>query len=165
MNVSWMARGCVVLLAAGCATNPVTGRRQLSLVPEGQEIQMGQQAAVQVSREIGLVPDSALQRYVQGLGATLGAASERPALPWTFRVVDDPTPNAFALPGGYIFLTRGMMALMNSEAELVTVLGHEIGHVTARHSVQQISRAQLAQVGLGLGAVLSPTIAKYGQLA
>jgi predicted Zn-dependent protease len=165
MNVSWMARGCVLLLAAGCATNPVTGRRQLSLVPEGQEIQMGQQAAVQVSREIGLVPDSTLQRYVQGLGATLGAASERPALPWTFRVVDDPTPNAFALPGGYIFLTRGMLALMNSEAELVTVLGHEIGHVTAKHQVTMMSRAQLAQLGLGLGTVLVPELQNLGGLA
>ncbi|HEX8362724.1 MAG TPA: M48 family metalloprotease [Longimicrobium sp.] len=165
MNVPWKARGCVLLLAAGCATNPVTGRRQLSLVPEGQEIQMGQQAAVQVSREIGLVPDSALQRYVQGLGATLGAASERPALPWTFRVVDDPTPNAFALPGGYIFLTRGMLALMNSEAELVTVLGHEIGHVTAKHQVTMMSRAQLAQLGLGLGSVLVPELQSLGGLA
>ncbi len=163
MSVAWKV--CVLLLAAGCATNPVTGRRQLSLVPEGQEIQMGQQAAVQVSREIGLVPDSALQRYVQALGGTLGAASERPQLPWTFRVVDDPTPNAFALPGGYIFLTRGMLALMSSEAELATVLGHEIGHVTAKHQVTQISRTQLAQLGLGLGSVLVPELQSLGGLA
>jgi len=159
--------GCaaVLVLAAGCATNPVTGRRQISLVSEAQEVQLGQQSAVQVTQEIGLVPDSALQRYVQNIGGTLAAASERPALPWTFRVVDDPTPNAFALPGGYIFLTRGMLALMNSEAELASVLGHEIGHVTAKHQVTMMSRAQLAQIGLGLGSVLVPRLQNLGGLA
>ena len=155
----------VAVQLAGCATNPVTGRRQLALISEGQEVQLGRESAVQVSRELGLVPDSALQRYVQGIGGTLAAASERPALPWAFRVVDDPTPNAFALPGGFIFVTRGMLTLMNSEAELASVLGHEIGHVTARHQVTQISRAQLAQLGLGLGSVLMPELQGLGGLA
>jgi len=150
--------------ATGCARNPVTGQRELALVSEQQEIAMGQQAAQEVGQTIGLIKDDALQQYVQKVGASLAAESERPGLPWTFRVVDDPTPNAFALPGGFIFVTRGLMDLMNSEAELATVIGHEIGHVTARHSVQQISRAQLAQLGLGLGAVLSPTLARYGDL-
>src|SRR5262245_34415865 len=77
--------------------------------------------------------------------AACSPPGERPQLPWSFQVVDDPTPNAFALPGGYIFVTRGLMGYMDSEAELAAVLGHEIGHVTARHSVQQISRAQIAQ--------------------
>jgi len=164
-----LAAFAAVTLAAGgpaaCARNPVTGERELALVSESQEISLGQQSAQEVAQTMGLVNDEALNQYVQRVGAALAGESERPGLPWTFRVVDDPTPNAFALPGGYIFVTRGLMSLMNSEAELATVLGHEIGHVTARHSVQQISRAQLAQLGLGLGAVLSPTIAKYGQLA
>ena len=95
----------------------------------------------------------------------LAAASERPELPWTFRVVDDPTPNAFAAPGGYIFFTRGLLALMRNEAELASVLGHEIGHVTARHSVSMMSRAQLAQIGLGVGSIISPTVAQFGELA
>jgi predicted Zn-dependent protease len=158
-------RSCAVaalacVLAAGCATNPVTGRRQLTLISEAQEIQMGQQAAQEVSQQLGLVDDEALQQYVQRVGAQLAEESERPNLPWTFRVVDDPTPNAFALPGGFIFMTRGMMDLMDSEAELAAVLGHEIGHVTARHSVTQISRGQLAQLGLGVGSILFPSAAQ-----
>ena len=156
----------VLTTAVACARNPVTGRREIALISESQEIQMGQQSAQQVAQSLGLVEDEALQQYVQRIGAQLAADSERPGLPWTFRVVDDPTPNAFALPGGFIFLTRGMMNLMNSEAELASVLGHEIGHVTARHSVQQLSQMQLAQLGLGLGAVLAPEIAgQYGELA
>ncbi|MFL5541125.1 MAG: M48 family metalloprotease [Longimicrobiaceae bacterium] len=161
----WVAAALIGGGAAACAVNPVTGRTQLSLVSESQEIQLGQQSAVQVSQEIGLVPDSSLQAYVQRVGGTLAAASERPNLPWTFRVVDDPTPNAFALPGGYIFVTRGMMNLMTSEAELASVLGHEIGHVTAKHQVTMISRAQLAQIGLGLGSVLVPQLQGLGGLA
>ena len=161
-----LAAATLLCVAAGCATNPVTGRRQLSLVSEAQEIQIGQQASQQVAQQLGLVEDQALQQYVQRVGEGLARESERPNLPWTFRVVDDPTPNAFALPGGFIFLTRGMMDLMENEAELAAVLGHEIGHVTARHSVSMISRAQLAQLGLGLGSVLFPSAAQsFGGLA
>lgn len=150
---------------AGCATNPVTGRRELALISAEQEVAMGREGAAQVEQSIGLVDDAALQQYVHRVGTALAARSQRPDLPWSFRVVDDPTPNAFALPGGFIFVTRGLLALMENEAELAGVLGHEIGHVTARHSVQQLSRAQLAQVGLGIGAVLSPTVARLGDLA
>src|SRR3982751_2989188 len=153
------------LMVAACATNPVTGKRELSLVSEQQEIQMGQEGAQQVAQEIGLINDQALQNYLQGVGAAIAAKSERPNLPWTFRVVDDPTPNAFALPGGYIFVTRGLLGMMTSEAELASVLGHEIGHVTAKHQVTMISRAQLAQIGLGLGSVLLPQLQNLGGLA
>jgi len=131
-STRWIALSFMV---AACATNPVTGKRELSLVSEQQEIQMGQEGAQQVAQEIGLINDQALQQYVQGIGAAIAAKSERPNLPWTFRVVDDPSPNAFALPGGFIFVTRGLLGLMNNEAELASVVGHEIGHVTARHSV------------------------------
>lgn len=148
-----------------CATNPVTGRRELSLVSESQEIAMGQEAAQQVVGTIGLVPDSALQRYVSGIGLTLARASERPNLPWSFGVIDDPMVNAFALPGGPIFITRGIMTHMNSEAQLVSVLGHEIGHVTAKHSVQQMSQAQLAQIGLIAAVIVKPGLAQFGDLA
>ena len=162
----WVAAVALVVAAGSCAVNPVTGRRELALISEAQEIQLGRQAAAGAEQSIGLVPDSALQRYVQTIGAELARESERPHLPWTFRVVDDPTPNAFALPGGFIFLTRGMMELMDSEAELAAVLGHEIGHVTARHTVSQLSRAQLAQIGLVFGSVLFPSAAEqFGGLA
>jgi predicted Zn-dependent protease len=160
-----LALACCLTAAAGCARNPVTGQLQLALMTEAQEIEIGRQGSRDVVASIGLVPDSALQAYIQALGEPMGRASERPDLPWTFGVVDDPTPNAFALPGGFIYFTRGMLGLMTSEAELVTVLGHEIGHVTARHSVAMISRAQLAQVGLGVGGVLFPELQTIGGLA
>lgn len=163
------AIGCLVvlLLAAlwSCVRNPVTGQRQLTLISEAQEIAMGKEGAADVERSIGLVPDAELQRYIQTLGARMAKLSERPDLPWHFGVVDDPTPNAFALPGGFIYFTRGMLGLMNSEAALAAVLGHEIGHVTARHQVTLISRAQLAQLGLGLGSVLFPELEPFGGLA
>src|SRR5882672_4178953 len=130
-----------------CATNPATGHSEISLVSESQEIAMGKGAAAQVPQSTPFYQDSAVQRYVQRLGARLAAAGERPNLPWEFHVVDDPGVNAFALPGGYIFVTRGLMTDLNSEAELAAVMGHECGHVTARHSARQITREQLAQVG------------------
>ncbi len=153
-----------VLLLAACATNPVTGRRELSLIGEQQEIAMGLEAAKSASAEMGVYPDSQLQRYVTGLGLPLAKASERPNLPWSFTVIDDPVVNAFALPGGPLFVTRGILAHMNSEAQLVSVLGHEIGHVTAKHSVSQMSRAQLTQ-GLFIGAmILRPELQQFGNL-
>lgn len=158
---------CLVLLGAAlnCARNPVTGKSELALVSEGQEIQMGQQAAQQVGQSIGYVDDQALQKYVSDIGLKMAAQSERPNLPWEFRVVNDAAVNAFALPGGFIFVTRGLLSALTNEAELASVLGHEIGHVTARHSVQQISKAQLAQLGLGVGSILSSDIAQFAGLA
>jgi predicted Zn-dependent protease len=155
----------VILLTLACATNPVTGKRQLAMISEAQEIQMGQQAAQQVAKQMGLVQDQALQNYVNQVGQRLAADSERPELPWSFAVVDDPMINAFALPGGPIFLTRGILAHFNNEAEMASVLGHEIGHVTARHSVEQISKQQLAGLGLGIAMILSPQAAQFGDLA
>jgi predicted Zn-dependent protease len=148
-----------------CARNPVTGKSELSLVSESQEIQMGQEASKQVAQSIGLYDDPAAQAYVTALGKRMADQSERPNLPWEFHVVDDASVNAFAIPGGFIYVTRGLMTSINDEAELATVLGHEIGHVTNRHSVQQISKAQLAQLGLGIGSILSSDIARFGQLA
>jgi predicted Zn-dependent protease len=132
---------------------------------ESQEIEMGRQGAAEVTAAIGLYPNATLQGYVSRIGHALAATTERPGLPWEFHVVDDPSINAFALPGGFIFVTRGLLSHMTNEAELASVLGHENGHVSARHSVQQMSRQQVAAIGLGVGSVLSPAIAKYGQIA
>jgi predicted Zn-dependent protease len=154
-----------LMMAVGCALNPVTGKRELSLVSEAQEIEMGRQGAAAVTATVGLHPDVGLQAYVNRIGQALSARTERPQLPWEFHVVDDAAVNAFALPGGFIFITRGLLTHMTNEAELASVLGHESGHVAARHSVQQISRQQVAALGLGLGSVLSPVLAKYGQVA
>jgi predicted Zn-dependent protease len=159
---------CIVafsLFLTGCATNPATGERHLNLFSEAQEIQMGREADQQISASFGLYPDQQLADYVSELGVNLASKSERPNLPWTFRVLDDPTVNAFALPGGYIYVTRGILTYLDNEAELAGVVGHEIGHVTAQHSVYRMSSQQLAQLGLGVGMILSPELAKYGQLA
>ena len=159
------------LLAAGlvagisCARNPVTGKNELSLVSESQEIELGKESAAQVQQSIGFYDDPGVQAYVSEIGLRMAKASERPNLPWEFHVVNDASVNAFALPGGFIYVTRGLMTAINDEAELATVVGHEIGHVTNRHSVQQISKSQVAQLGLGLGSVLSPTVARVAGLA
>ena len=166
----WRVAGWALLagLAAGpssCARNPATGKNEIALVSESQEIQMGQQYAQQIVRSMGVYDDKKVQDYVSRLGMGMAAKSERPQLPWAFYVMDDPTVNAFALPGGSIFVTRGILTHMNNEAELVGVLGHEIGHVTARHSVQQMTRQQIAQIGLGVGSIISSDVAQYAGLA
>lgn len=96
-----LASAASLSLFAACATNPATGRRQVMLVSEAQEIEMGRQADREVTSAIGLYPDEDVQAYVARLGSELAAVSERPSLPWTFRVVDDAAVNAFALPGGF----------------------------------------------------------------
>src|SRR5207245_833260 len=106
-----------------------------------------------------------LQAYVQSMGRKLVRVSHRPNLEWRFTVVDSPVVNAFAIPGGYVYLTRGILAYLGNEAELAGVMGHEIGHVTARHSVRQITRQELAQFGLGIGSVLSPALNQLGNVA
>jgi predicted Zn-dependent protease len=157
----------VFALLAACATNPVTGRRELSLVSEAQEIEMGRQSLAASQAQTGFYDNPALTQYVSSIGMAMARASERPGLPWEFHVLDDAAINAFAAPGGFIFITRGILAVMNSGAELAGVIGHEVGHVTAKHSVTQMSNATLAQVGLLAGAIAAPEIANsgIGQLA
>ncbi len=154
-----------LITATGCATNPATGKSQLALISEAQEIELGRTSDREVVASLGLVDDPDLQDYFGRLGRELASASERPNLPWTFRVVDDPVVNAFAIPGGFIYVTRGLLAHLTSEAELVSVIGHEIGHVTARHSVEQISRQQLAQIGLFGALIVKPELQQYAGLA
>lgn len=160
--------GLLVLLAAGtigCATNPATGKAQLNFYSEAQEIAMGREADAEITAQLGLVDDPQLQVYVSDLGRRLAAKSERPNLPWTFRVIDDPVVNAFALPGGFVYVTRGILAHMRSEAELAAVVGHEIGHVTAQHGVNQMSKQQVAMGGLIVGMIAMPEVARSADLA
>src|SRR5688572_11064260 len=138
----------LVTVGAACATNPVTGKRQMTLLSEAEELAIGQQQDAEIRREMGVYDDVELQRYVNDIGQQLARVSHRPNLPWSFRVVDNPAINAFALPGGYVYLTRGILAYLDDEAELAGVLGHEIGHVTARHAAQAYTRQ--AQAGIGL---------------
>ena len=148
-----------------CATNPATGKKEFSLMSEAQEIQLGKEADQQVRAEMGLYEDAELQRYVSNIGMRLAKASERPNLPWQFAVVDEPAVNAFALPGGYIYVTRGIMAFLNDEEQLAGVLGHEIGHVTARHSAQQYTQATTAGVGLTLLSIFVPEARPFQGIA
>jgi predicted Zn-dependent protease len=153
------------LLATACSINPATGNRQFMLVSEQQEIDMGRRAHEEIVESMGVYDDDRVQSYVSELGLELAALSERPHLPWTFTVLDDPVVNAFALPGGFIYVTRGILTHLDSEAELVGVLGHEIGHVTARHGAARMSQSQLASLGLGVGMIVSPELRQYGDLA
>ncbi len=144
-------------LGASCAVNPVTGGPQLMLVSEEDERKIGRETDLQVNREYGTYRDPELTAYLDSIYQPLGKLSHRPHLAYQFKVLDVSVVNAFAVPGGYVYFTRGILASLNSEAELAAVMGHEIGHITARHSAQQMSRAQLAQIGLMAGSVLSET--------
>ena len=163
-----IVRAVVVALigwAVSCALNPVTGKRELMLMSSSDELAMGQQTDPQILGTYGKYEDADLARYVSALGKRLGALSHQPNLAYTIQVLDSPVVNAFAVPGGYVYLTRGILAYLNDEAELAGVVAHEIGHIAARHSAQQYSKAQFAQLGLGLGSVLSKTFRKYAGVA
>ena len=155
---------CLAVALTGCATNPATGERMFTLISEEQELAMGRQFAEQIGETMPAYDDPDLQDYVEQIGLRLAATSERPGLPWSFTVLDDAAVNAFAVPGGYLYVTRGILTHFNSEAEMVAVLGHEIGHVTARHSVEQLSRQQLFGGLLGIGAILSEDVRRVSRL-
>ena len=129
-----------------CSVNPVTGERDFVLMSEDAELEMGRAYNSQVLQSYPVYDDSRIQNYVQSIGESLAKTSHRTNLIYRFTVLDSPEVNAFALPGGYIFINRGLMAYLSNEEELAAVLGHEIGHVTARHSVRQISQAQLLNI-------------------
>jgi len=141
------------LLSGSCAMNPVSGGPELMLLSESDEIQLGKQTDVQVRKQYGVYEDQKLNAYLNDMGQRLAGVSHRPNLPYKFEIVDASAVNAFAVPGGYVYFTRGILANLNNEAELAGVMGHEIGHITARHSAQQYSRAQLAQFGLVVGGL------------
>ena len=159
------AAALVALTLSACATNPVSGKKEFTLMSEAQEIQIGQEMDQQVQQEMGVYEDRELQEYISDIGLRLARNSHRPNLPWHFTVVDAPAVNAFALPGGYIYITRGILAYLGDEAELAGVLGHEIGHVTARHAAQAYTRSAGAQLGLLVGGIFVPQTRPFGQLA
>ena len=161
------------LLLSGCGTtmvNPATGQSERSVMTEQDEVAAGQKAHQGVLQEYGVYHNPAVQAYVNDLGQRLAALSHREHLQWHFTVLDSPDVNAFALPGGYVYVTRGIMAFMESEADLAGVIGHEIGHVTARHGAQRATSQQTAGLGVFaatlLGAVLeSQGVSGAGRLA
>jgi predicted Zn-dependent protease len=152
-------------ILVACAVNPVTGKRQVMLVSEEQELQMGKEYDPQIVASFGEYKNDALLSFLREKSTEIGKISHRPNINWQVRILDSPVVNAFAVPGGYIYFTRGILAHFNSEAELIGVLGHEMGHVTARHSVSQQSKQQLGQLLLIGGMIASEKFAQYGQQA
>lgn len=153
------------LVIGSCAVNPVTGKKQLMLVSEEQELAMGKEADPAVVAQFGLYPDDKLQKFINEKGQQMAAISHRPELSYEFKVVDSPVVNAFALPGGYVYFTRGILAHFNNEAEFAGVLGHEIGHVTARHSARQQTTQTFGTLGLIVGMIAVPEVAQMGENA
>jgi predicted Zn-dependent protease len=142
----WSAALAVAVLIAACAVNPATGEREVVFMSEEQELALGREYHKQILAVEQLYDDRAVQEYVQSVGERVAANADRSDLIYRFFVIDSPQVNAFALPGGYIYIYRGLIAYMDSEAELAAVLGHELGHVTARHAVRQHRNATFSQL-------------------
>ena len=154
-----------ILMFASCSRNPVTGKRELSLMSEGQEIALGKQSDPSIVAQFGLYDNAEIQSFINRKGKEMAKISHRPDLPFSFKVLDSPVVNAFAVPGGYVYFTRGILAHFNNEAQFAGVLGHEIGHVTARHSAKQYSKGMLAQVGFMAGVIFSETFRGLSDVA
>lgn len=137
---------------AACSTNPATGDRQFTaLLPAANEAKIGAQEHAKVEQAYGKFMTGPIASYVNGIGQKIAKNTERKDVTYKFHVIDSPIVNAFALPGGYIYVSRGLMTLANSEAELAAVIGHEIGHVTARHAAERMSQGFI--VGLGAAVI------------
>ncbi|MCI0522841.1 MAG: M48 family metalloprotease [Bacteroidales bacterium] len=154
-----------VALIWSCAVNPVTGKKQLMFITEEQEVAMGLQYDPQVISTFGEYRNDNLLRFLQTKGDEMGTISHRPGIQYHVKILDSPVVNAFAVPGGYIYLTRGILAQLNNEAELIGVLGHEMGHITARHSVSQMSKQQFGSLLLIGGMIVSEEFAQYAEYA
>jgi len=154
-----------VAIVVSCAVNPVTGKKQIMMMNEAQEVALGLSYDPQVLATFGEYTDPEMQAFVQAKGTEMGKISHRPNLEYHVKVVDSPVVNAFAVPGGYIYLTRGIMAQLNNEAELMGVLAHEMGHIAARHSVSQQTKQQLGTLLLIGGMIASEKFAQYAQYA
>ncbi len=162
--LSFLALAAVAAILAACVTNPATGRRQLLLVDRDKEIRLGREALPEIRAEYGAYDDQELASWVEATGRKLAAVTEDPHYPFSFTVLDSAVVNAFALPGGPVFVTRGLVAHANSEAELAGVLGHEIGHVEARHGAEQLSQQQVLGVGLGIASLANPRLGRFQDL-
>ena len=161
-NIYSLILSLILIDLSGCAVNPATGEQDLVLMSEQSEIALGRKTNKEVLQHYIVYDDPELQAYVSRVGEELAKNSHRNNLIYRFTVLDSKDVNAFALPGGYIFITRGLMAYLNSEAQLAAVLGHEIGHVTARHSVRQYSATQLTGIGTVLASIFIPGMNQVG---
>lgn len=148
----------VLIIASACARNPVTGKREISLMSTEQEIALGKESHPSVVATMGLYENKNLQAFMNEKGKAMAKVSHRPDLPYQFYIVDSPVVNAFAVPGGYVYFTRGILAHFNNEAEFAGVLGHEIGHITARHAARSQKSQLLSTIALIGGAILAPQV-------
>lgn len=144
-----------------CVVNPVTGKKELSFMSEAQEIAMGKQSDPAILAQYGLYEDEQLQSFITEKGKAMAAISHRPGLDYEFKVVDSEVVNAFAVPGGYVYFTRGIMANFNNEAQFAGVLGHEIGHIAARHSAQQYTKQMMGQIAFIGGIIASEKFREF----
>ncbi|MEY4902854.1 MAG: hypothetical protein RLZZ292_669 [Bacteroidota bacterium] len=150
-----------LFLFSTCAKNPVTGKRQLNFMSEKREKALGVSSDPQVTQSYGVYDDQKLQNFINEKGQAMARISHRPNLGYNFRIVNSPVVNAFAVPGGYVYFTRGIMAHFNNEAQFAGVLGHEIGHITARHGATSEARQILSQVVLIGGMIIKPELAQF----
>ncbi|MBV1860418.1 MAG: M48 family metalloprotease [Nannocystaceae bacterium] len=154
------------LFVSACSLNPATGGLQAFLISEREEVELGRKSDEEITSSMRALTEApALVAKVEEVGAAIAEASERPELPWTFRVLDDPAVNAFALPGGFVYVTRGLLTHLNSEAELAGVLGHEVGHVTARHGAVKLRKTAVARRSVGVFRVVDPGLRHIGGFA
>lgn len=161
-NIYYSLLLLILINVSACAVNPATGGNDLVLMSEENEIALGRKTHKEILQQYSVYDNPQLQAYVSSVGEELAKNSHRNNLIYRFTVLDSKDVNAFALPGGYIYITRGLMAYLNSEAQLAAVLGHEIGHVTARHSVRQYSAAQLTGIGATLASIFIPGMNQVG---
>lgn len=145
----------IALIFSACEINPVTRTREFNVFSEERELNLGRNASYEVNKQFGLYDNKELQNYVNEVGQRLVKVSDRSDIPYQYHVIDSPILNAFALPGGYIYITRGLLAELENEAQLASVLGHETGHVCARHGVTQLSE-ELGYQLLTLAALAAP---------
>lgn len=151
----------LTVLAPSCATVPYTGREQFVIVSEEQSRELGAQAAQETLRQERLSQDPRLVAQVQAVGRRIAAAADRPDYQWRFNVIDNPkTANAFALPGGQVFVYSGLMSYVKNDAQLAAVMGHEVAHVLARHGAERMSVTAAAQTG---GALLGAALGTSSQ--
>jgi predicted Zn-dependent protease len=165
MRLKFLPAALVLALLCACGTavvNPVSGETEYSAMSEEQEVAEGAKGHQQVLKEYSVYDNKPVQDYVNALGQRLAAQSHRTNLQWHFTVLDSPEINAFALPGGYVYVTRGIMAYMESEADLAGVMGHEIGHVTARHGAQRATSQQHAGLGVFAANILGVVLESQG---
>lgn len=163
----WMSSLSLAGILTGCAVNPVTGQNQFMLVSEDSEIQIDRKNSPrQFSTDYGTIQDNALNNYINQTGKKIASVTHRPNMPYTFRCVNASYVNAYAFPGGSIAVTRGILVNLDNEAQLAALLGHELGHVNARHTAEQMSKGMLTSVVAGgIAAYAGSKSESYGKIA